>query len=79
MIRRSASREQAPLGKKPQVSQSHSGPPTQESSVQEWTGSKWVVVDPGDCPEGYRAEALDPSRVRGTYVGERVVTPWVKS
>jgi hypothetical protein len=47
------------------------------SSVQEWNGSSWVVVDVIQRAEGALALALDSSRVQGSYVGERVVTPCV--
>ena len=48
------------------------------SCIQEWTGSDWVVVDATGCAEGFTAQALDPSRVPGTYLRERVVTACVK-
>jgi hypothetical protein len=47
------------------------------SSVQEWTGSAWIIVEEFSRVEGYVAQTLDAARVQGSYVGERVVTPCV--
>jgi hypothetical protein len=49
------------------------------SCIQEWTGSAWVVVEVVDPSEGFQPQALDPARVRGRYLGERVVTACVKA
>jgi hypothetical protein len=46
--------------------------------VQEWTGTAWVIVEEIGRREGFFAKALDAARVRGKYLGERVVTPLVR-
>jgi hypothetical protein len=48
------------------------------SCIQEWTGSAWVIAEVISCADDFKAQSLDPAEVRGTYVGERVVTPCVK-
>jgi hypothetical protein len=72
-----------PAGLSPEFPHSHSQSFVMDSPggscIQEWTGSDWVVVEVTDCAQGFEAQALDPSRIRGTYVGERVVTACVKA
>ncbi len=47
------------------------------TSIQEWTGSEWVVIETFECAEGYESAPLDPIVHRGDYVGARVITPCV--
>ena len=47
------------------------------TSIQEWTGSEWVVIETFECAEGYESAPLDPVVHRGDYVGARVITPCV--
>ncbi|MDG3003618.1 hypothetical protein [Paludisphaera mucosa] len=44
------------------------------SSVQEWTGQAWVIVDVLDGPGKLDPAPLDASSFPGQYLGQRIVT-----
>lgn len=44
------------------------------SSVQEWNGSEWAIVEDNTMEEG-RAVPLDPRATPGEFAGQRVVVP----
>jgi hypothetical protein len=45
------------------------------TSIQEWTGTEWVVVDETDRADGYETRRLDPAASPGQFIGQRVIVP----
>jgi hypothetical protein len=45
------------------------------TSVQEWTGTAWVVVDETERADGYETRLLDPAVSPGQFIGQRVIVP----